>query len=111
MLKIRNHLTENYQQPMKRFALLLYILTLCCSAARAIYFKHIGIKEGLSQLSVLSIYQDELGRMWFGTEEGLNLYDGVRVTAFKPTLSDVGNRVNLVGNRVDCLGNRPEYPE
>ncbi|MGN0257749.1 MAG: two-component regulator propeller domain-containing protein [Bacteroides sp.] len=96
---------------MKRFALLLYILTLCCSAARAIYFKHIGIKEGLSQLSVLSIYQDELGRMWFGTEEGLNLYDGVRVTAFKPTLSDVGNRVNLVRNRVDCLGNRPEYPE
>lgn len=88
---------------MKRFALLLYILTLCCSAARAIYFKHIGIKEGLSQLSVLSIYQDELGRMWFGTEEGLNLYDGVRVTAFKPTLSDVGNRVNLVGNRVDFI--------
>ena len=39
-------------------------------------FKHLGKAEGLSQVSVLSICQDELGRMWFGTIEGLNCYDG-----------------------------------
>lgn len=39
--------------------------------------------DGLSQLSVLSMYQDRLGRMWFGTEEGINVYDGNSVQAFK----------------------------
>ena len=33
--------------------------------------------------SVLSIYQDRLGRMWFGTEEGVNIFDGNSVTAIK----------------------------
>lgn len=50
----------------------------------AFSFKHIGINEGLSQLSVMSIHQDRLGRMWFGTEEGLNMYDGQRIKVFKP---------------------------
>ena len=31
------------------------------------YFKHLGKTDGLSQISVISICQDELGRMWFGT--------------------------------------------
>lgn len=87
---------------MKRLALLLSFLFVLFSA-HAIYFKHIGIKEGLSQLSVLSIYQDELGRMWFGTEEGLNLYDGVRVTAYKPAVSSGGDSRVAVGNRVDYI--------
>ena len=39
------------------------------------YFKHIGREEGLSQSSVMAIYQDKLGRMWFGTREGVNIYN------------------------------------
>lgn len=50
-----------------------------------IYFKHIGIQEGLSQLSVMSIYQDDLGRMWFGTREGISMYDGDQTVSFKPS--------------------------
>lgn len=50
-----------------------------------IYFKHIGMKDGLSQLSVMSIYQDELGRMWFGTLEGISMYDGENTVSFKPS--------------------------
>ena len=45
-------------------------------------FRAIGKHEGLSQLSVLGIHQDRLGRMWFGTEEGLNLYDGNNIRVF-----------------------------
>lgn len=41
------------------------------------------MREGLSQVSVMSIYQDELGRMWFGSMEGLSMYDGENVQAFK----------------------------
>ena len=69
-----------------RKTIILFIFLHVLSYAFPIYFKHIGMKEGLSQLSVMSIYQDELGRMWFGTEEGLSVFDGVRVTSHKPTL-------------------------
>ncbi len=39
-------------------------------------FEHITLDDGLSQSNVLSILQDSDGRMWFGTENGLNSYDG-----------------------------------
>ena len=40
------------------------------SRSSDVYFSKIGIEQGLSQLSVMNIYQDELGTMWFGTREG-----------------------------------------
>lgn len=67
---------------MKHFFLIIFLLPIY--ATYAVNFKHLGMKEGLSQLSVMSIYQDELGRMWFGTEEGLNMYDGIIIHSFKP---------------------------
>ncbi|MDR1981240.1 MAG: response regulator [Tannerellaceae bacterium] len=69
---------------MRKVTVIVFFLSLFPNVS-PIYFKHIGVREGLSQISVTSIYQDELGRMWFGTLEGVNLYDGVRVTAFKPS--------------------------
>lgn len=69
---------------MKKLLLTLFCLTFAL-AVYPIYFKHIGIKDGLSQLSVMSIYQDELGRMWFGTMEGVSRYDGTQTVAFKPS--------------------------
>ena len=47
------------------------------------YFKTLDINDGLSNLSVLSICQDTLGRMWFGTNEGVNVYDGERILKYK----------------------------
>jgi signal transduction histidine kinase/DNA-binding response OmpR family regulator/ligand-binding sensor domain-containing protein len=52
--------------------------------AYPIYFKHIGVKEGLSQISVMSIYQDELDRMWFGTLVGVSMFNGERTIHYKP---------------------------
>lgn len=37
------------------------------------------MKDGLSQPSVMCIYQDTLRRMWFGTVEGVNIYDGQKI--------------------------------
>ena len=59
------------------------------------------MNEGLSQLSVMSIYQDELGRMWFGTQEGLSMYNGEHTVSFKPSWSDkpdIQTNSNLLGN-------------
>jgi signal transduction histidine kinase/ligand-binding sensor domain-containing protein len=49
-----------------------------------IKFKNITLKDGLSQSSVYSIYQDYRGFIWFGTFDGLNRYDGRSITRFMP---------------------------
>lgn len=60
--------------------LLLCIILIPASVIEArgemIKFEHISIKEGLSQSSVFCIMQDRAGLLWFGTENGLNRYDG-----------------------------------
>ncbi len=43
----------------------------------------IGIEQGLSQTTVFAITEDKQGFMWFGTDDGLNRYDGYSVTVFK----------------------------
>ncbi|MBC6951109.1 hybrid sensor histidine kinase/response regulator [candidate division KSB1 bacterium] len=55
---------------------------------RAIAFKHLTIDDGLSQSSVLCILQDRKGFLWFGTQDGLNKYDGYRFTVYRHEASD-----------------------
>ena len=64
----------------------------------------LGVEEGLSQLSVLSITQDSIGRMWFGTEEGLNCYDGSRIQTFQTDIKVRGSK-----NSINNLGNYTNY--
>jgi len=51
--------------------------------ANQLQFERISIESGLSQSSVLCIYQDSKGFIWFGTYEGLNRYDGYNFKVFK----------------------------
>jgi signal transduction histidine kinase/ligand-binding sensor domain-containing protein/FixJ family two-component response regulator len=46
-------------------------------------FENISTKQGLSQLAVMNILQDKQGFMWFGTQDGLNKYDGYSMTVYK----------------------------
>ena len=46
-------------------------------------FKHLSVEDGLSNGSVHSILQDRDGWMWFGTEDGLNRYDGYQITVYR----------------------------
>ena len=111
----------------------MFTLVLVCTLAagtQAMRFRHLSMQEGLSQLSVLSIYQDRLGRMWFGTEEGVNIFDGNNVRAIKsfrgitPRNLEVrqicgdsqGNIYFLLGHSLVCIdyerqGNRVIVPD
>ncbi len=51
-------------------------------------FSTISLEEGLSQSIVKCIAQDRWGFMWFGTEDGLNKFDGYRFTVLKNAPDD-----------------------
>ena len=51
-------------------------------------FEHLTIADGLSQSSVQAILQDSQGFLWFGTQDGLNRYDGNTVIVFTPDPDD-----------------------
>lgn len=92
---------------MRRIIISLILLIGFCSGTYPIYFKHIGMQEGLSQLSVMAIYQDNLGRMWFGTEEGISIYDGVQTKVYKPSefhrqnANPIGNQTHFIAGDKD----------
>ncbi len=48
-----------------------------------IKFDHISVQQGLSDGIVLSVHQDSKGFMWFGTQDGLNRYDGYNFTVYR----------------------------
>lgn len=47
-----------------------------------ITFRHLSTRDGLSEDAVKAILQDQDGYMWFGTENGLNRYDGYTFTLY-----------------------------
>lgn len=46
-------------------------------------FKHLSTDDGLSQSSATAIEQDNLGQVWIATRDGLNRYDGHKISVFK----------------------------
>jgi ligand-binding sensor domain-containing protein len=50
---------------------------------RNLRFTRLSLERGLSQSFVTSILQDETGFMWFGSEDGLNRYNGYDFTVYK----------------------------
>ncbi|WP_423146570.1 two-component regulator propeller domain-containing protein [Rubrolithibacter danxiaensis] len=63
-------------------------------------FKHLTTDDGLSQNSVSCILKDKWGYLWFGTQEGLNKYDGYKFTVYRHTRK---NKNSLPVNDITCL--------
>ncbi|MDJ0928581.1 MAG: two-component regulator propeller domain-containing protein [Gammaproteobacteria bacterium] len=60
----------------------LFGLQAANATGRAMHFEHLTLADGLSQNTVMAILQDSQGYLWFGTENGLNRYDGYSFTRF-----------------------------
>ncbi|MGK9367427.1 two-component regulator propeller domain-containing protein [Melioribacter sp. Ez-97] len=69
-------------------AFLLSILFVSTVIAQDYRFEHITSEEGLSQNTVLCIFQDSQGFLWFGTFDGLNRYDGFGFKVYKTDQND-----------------------
>lgn len=87
-----------------KYILLLFLMLLPAEFYGQ-YFKKLTIKDGLSSPSVLAIYQDTLGRMWFGTNEGVNVYDSKEISKYKSyDITDCQHRrKNLINGVVNQI--------
>ncbi|MCW3103682.1 MAG: rsbU 6 [Bacteroidetes bacterium] len=63
--------------------ILLFVLAAGRLASQELKFGHITADQGLSMGVVNCILQDSRGFMWFGTQDGLNKYDGYNITVYK----------------------------
>jgi transcriptional regulator with GAF, ATPase, and Fis domain/ligand-binding sensor domain-containing protein len=60
----------------------LLAVELLAAEPLSVRFQHLSRADGLSSSFVSAIAQDHEGYMWFGTQEGLNCFDGYRFTVF-----------------------------
>ena len=58
-------------------------------------FKTLGVENGLSQITVSDICQDEKSRIWIATLDGLNCYDGNHIKVFNHFHNDSISYGNL----------------
>jgi PAS domain S-box-containing protein len=63
-------------------------------------FERISVGNGLSQSTVRCIIRDKRGLMWFGTEDGLNRYDGYEFVIYRPI---TGNPTSLSDEGIHCI--------
>lgn len=63
----------------------------------ALKFHSFGVNDGLSNSNVTCFMQDHLGRMWFGSFDGINVYDGFKNTVYSNSLK---SKKSLQGNRI-----------
>ena len=80
--------------------LMIVFATVQAQDTMPLQFDHLTIEDGLSQSTVNCIYQDRRGFMWFGTQDGLNRYDGYNFKVYRHLPSD---STTLSDNYVWCI--------
>lgn len=73
-------------------ALILLLFGLCFNTySQTFDFLHINNTDGLSNNQIECIFKDSKGFMWFGTNSGLNRYDGRNFKVFKHSKYDINS--------------------
>lgn len=70
---------------------IVFLLSALSIAQNNVTFNHLTVENGLSQSAVTCIFQDKTGFMWFGTQDGLNRYDGYSFKIFKHIPDDTNS--------------------
>lgn len=123
--------------PAGLWLLLALAITTALAHPDHIQFRHLTIENGLSQNAVFDMVQDSRGRIWIGTKDGLNKFDGYEFTVYESnpfdprtlsysaitalcedgagnlwigTLSGGLNRMDLATERVTRLRHDPDDP-
>lgn len=76
-------------------ALVLFpALTVCVAATSNYRFSHLTTGEGLPHQQITDIRQDNVGRIWIGTRNGLVCYDGYEISTFFNVDNDKHSLIN-----------------
>ncbi len=67
---------------MKSSIVFIFLLCSLLPAGQKLLFDHLTIEQGLSQSTIYCILQDNQGFLWFGTQDGLNKFDGYTFTVY-----------------------------
>lgn len=81
------------------FVLIIFLLFLSDSLLFAYNLRQYSSKNGLSNSAILSICQDKDGFMWFGSCEGINLFDGLNFQQYNP----LEKKNMLSGNIIESI--------
>jgi len=118
IIRTISHLSLSYLYKIK-FKFLFFVLQFIFSYSfiviaqypdiqkKFLHFQHLNVEEGLSQGTILSVFQDSRGFLWFATQYGLNRYDGY---SFKIYTNDPLDSLSISNNFIlsvaeDKLGN------
>ncbi|MCX6309351.1 MAG: response regulator [Bacteroidia bacterium] len=86
---------------MKRHLVLIILVLQCLlSESQTLRFNKITSNEGLSQSEVYSFLKDRQGFIWIGTIDGLNRYDGYKITKYNVGLDE---KTSLSNNTIHSL--------
>lgn len=88
---------------MKRLILLILISIFFLSGKASLYRTY-QTEDGLSHNSVWAVMQDSRGFMWFGTNDGLNRFDGLNFKTYRCEPSDT---LSIGSNFIHCLLETP----
>jgi ligand-binding sensor domain-containing protein/signal transduction histidine kinase len=93
-------LPQAQADPRRDVAVRADVVRLPVEEATGLRFHRLSTADGLSQTRVAQIVQDDLGFVWFGTQYGLNRYDGYN---FKLFVHEPGNASSAAGTFVYSL--------
>ncbi len=83
---------NNYQNSSFKIVLILFLVLwqggLSSLITQEITFNHVSIEDGLSQSTINCAFQDHRGFMWFGTQDGLNSFDGYNFVIYRHDPTD-----------------------
>jgi signal transduction histidine kinase/ligand-binding sensor domain-containing protein len=90
-----------------RFPLTVVLVVMYCGSvaqfqkfSHELFFNRYTTDDGLSHASCNTILRDSKGFVWFGTDDGLNRYDGHQFKVYKRKPDD---STSLIGNTVNVL--------
>lgn len=90
---------------MKKFYILLVLVLLLSHSVRASLYRNYYTEDGLSHNCVWAVLQDHRGYMWFGTNDGLNRFDGLKFKVYRRV---EGDTLSLGNNFIHCLVESPD---
>lgn len=90
---------------MKKLLFTLLLYTCLAHLAGASLYRSYQTDDGLSHNSVWAAMQDSRGFMWFGTNDGLNRFDGLNFKVYRRIDND---SLSLGNNFIHCLLESPD---